>query len=427
MQWFIQSKGKALGPYSEDMLRQIARSGKLKPSELIWRQGFNGWVAASRALPSLFQTAAPTQMRSRTAIRLPLRGLFRIALAAFASWGIWIAYGNGSLKSAADTTGARLKDWGAKAEATVAEYGASAAAYVRERQIEEVLLMDENAPVRALLSQEHQLSACAPRREARTISWQDARGQTMRNGCAYANMMDPEIPVTRVSVTADIDMAAAEALDQHFGYPSPLPSVWTRSDLPQGNAIVKQRWEACLLEHGCSHSEQLIAPDYNWLIRQSVPLVREFAKRTVQRMPRIPNQAGRDPSIVSLVSLVQCGVPYRLVDQRPGWENFGVRSPAMTLLRGGDCDSKSALLASLLRATQPNLPIVLIEDTERNPEGKEEPHMLIGIGIPATPCDVVLTHQGVRYVVVETTDQWQIGQPGKDFRADNVQEVTLVE
>jgi hypothetical protein len=56
-QWFYQRDGIENGPVSSPELTQLAASGKLKPVDLIWKEGMSEWVPASR-LTKLFPTVA---------------------------------------------------------------------------------------------------------------------------------------------------------------------------------------------------------------------------------------------------------------------------------------------------------------------------------------------------------------------------------
>lgn len=46
--WFYAQNGLKFGPVDAAMLRQMAGSGKLSPTDLVWREGMSGWAAGSR-------------------------------------------------------------------------------------------------------------------------------------------------------------------------------------------------------------------------------------------------------------------------------------------------------------------------------------------------------------------------------------------
>lgn len=59
IQWFIARDGKQHGPVSDLELKKIAELAHLKPTDLVWRQGFTDWRAASSVFPELAASATP--------------------------------------------------------------------------------------------------------------------------------------------------------------------------------------------------------------------------------------------------------------------------------------------------------------------------------------------------------------------------------
>lgn len=53
IQWFIARDGKQHGPVSDLELKKIIELSHLKPTDLVWRQGFTDWRAASSVFPQL--------------------------------------------------------------------------------------------------------------------------------------------------------------------------------------------------------------------------------------------------------------------------------------------------------------------------------------------------------------------------------------
>ena len=45
--WWIGKDGERLGPFSLATLRNLIIDGKLSASDLVWRNGFDGWKQAS--------------------------------------------------------------------------------------------------------------------------------------------------------------------------------------------------------------------------------------------------------------------------------------------------------------------------------------------------------------------------------------------
>ena len=57
--WKYQIDGQEHGPLDTKQLRQLARTGKLRPTDLIWREGLKGWVPAGKAKGLFPATEAP--------------------------------------------------------------------------------------------------------------------------------------------------------------------------------------------------------------------------------------------------------------------------------------------------------------------------------------------------------------------------------
>lgn len=65
IQWFIARDGKQHGPVTDAELKKIIELTHLKPTDLVWRQGFTDWRAASAVFPELAgsKAAASPPMR----------------------------------------------------------------------------------------------------------------------------------------------------------------------------------------------------------------------------------------------------------------------------------------------------------------------------------------------------------------------------
>ncbi len=57
-QWVYTQEGKQYGPVSSSQLKALADSGKLKPFDLVWKEGMSQWVAGSK-IQNLFAGEAP--------------------------------------------------------------------------------------------------------------------------------------------------------------------------------------------------------------------------------------------------------------------------------------------------------------------------------------------------------------------------------
>ncbi len=54
--WYYTEQGQRLGPVSSTQLKQLAASGRLQPSDMLWKEGMAQWAAASQ-VNGLFSAA----------------------------------------------------------------------------------------------------------------------------------------------------------------------------------------------------------------------------------------------------------------------------------------------------------------------------------------------------------------------------------
>jgi GYF domain 2 len=47
-QWYCNCGGRTQGPLGDAELRQLAADGKLKPADLVWKEGMRVWEPASK-------------------------------------------------------------------------------------------------------------------------------------------------------------------------------------------------------------------------------------------------------------------------------------------------------------------------------------------------------------------------------------------
>lgn len=57
-QWYYSVRGTRIGPVEDAELKTLAASGKIKPDDLIWREGMEDWRPA-RSVKGLFKTPPP--------------------------------------------------------------------------------------------------------------------------------------------------------------------------------------------------------------------------------------------------------------------------------------------------------------------------------------------------------------------------------
>ncbi|MGA2032038.1 MAG: DUF4339 domain-containing protein [Thermoguttaceae bacterium] len=53
-QWYYTEQGQRKGPVSEDDLKQLASTGRIKPADLVWKQGMAAWGPASQVAGLIF-------------------------------------------------------------------------------------------------------------------------------------------------------------------------------------------------------------------------------------------------------------------------------------------------------------------------------------------------------------------------------------
>ena len=57
-QWFYSQEGQQYGPMSTLQIKNLATAGELQPNDLLWKEGLESWIPASR-LKGLFDVQTP--------------------------------------------------------------------------------------------------------------------------------------------------------------------------------------------------------------------------------------------------------------------------------------------------------------------------------------------------------------------------------
>jgi hypothetical protein len=238
--------------------------------------------------------------------------------------------------------------------------------------------------------------ACIAKREGDT--------KFLRAGCT---------PMT-IRISAKVNEAWADSFERYFGFPEhALDSVAYRVGDGSQAAIEKAITET-LAQHGIVCSAQSIAPDHQWILDSSLAQVRDVANAVIDTY--WSGQRGRPSArqrIEALTSFVQNAIPYRKVDDgrndsvKDGKYRCGLRTPGEVLLDGGDCDSKSLLLATLIRSVDERTPVALVycmNDTT--------PHMCLAVGCDMFEGEQRINVNGTQMVLIETTSDWDMGHVG---------------
>ena len=290
-----------------------------------------------------------------------------------------------------------------------------------------ILSMPENATFRAWYESPHEFSA--PRARFRNIAFvdwtddqtcivrRDADTKFMRSGCVPAAFRIPSA----------IDTARADALERHFGFPSAALESIAYRQTPGALAAIEQAVTQTLAQHGVTCTVDGIAPDHQWILDQSAPAVRGVAIDIINAYWNNPRtQPSARQSIEALTSYVQNAIPYHKVDDHrndlvdDGKTRCGLRTPAEALLDGGDCDTKSLLLATLIRSIDTDTPLALVYCMNGN-----TPHMILAIGCSTNPGEQCITVNNTPMALVESTSDWDIGHVGSSVAIDDAEAVAL--
>lgn len=261
-----------------------------------------------------------------------------------------------------------------------------------------------NAAFEAWLKTPSDLPSVAPRMVRHTIAWADATPAIVyENG---RRMRDPSIEPWRFEVTLRIDVARAEAIERHFGVPMEALQFSYRSEAERTR--LEQLEHDKLARHGLrvlpTNDSQvgMLEPDFQWLIDNSRTDINPVAQAVLRETDRVLRDRGdRRPVTVrdrveAVFRFIQA-IPYETIpDLTDGKDRCGLRTPLLTLLRGGDCDSKSVLMASLLRAACLAECVVV---TLQMKDGTG--HAILGVRVPARDGDRTIQHEGQIFVLAE--------------------------
>lgn len=290
-----------------------------------------------------------------------------------------------------------------------------------------ILAMPENANFRAWYESPHDIDT--PRARYQSIAfatWTDDQACIVRRDVDI-KVMRPNCAPAEFRVQSAVDTAWADALERHFGFPSAVLESIAYRPMPGALVAIEQAITQTLALHGIACTADGIAPDHQWILDRSTPAVRGVAIdviNTYWNNPRV--QPSPRQCIEALTSYVQNAIPYRKVDDRrndlvdDGKARCGLRTPAEALLEGGDCDTKSLLLATLIRSIDADTPLALVYCMNGN-----TPHMILAIGCSTQPGEQCITVNQTPMVLVETTSDWDIGHVGSTVAIDDAEAVGL--
>ncbi|MSR28360.1 MAG: hypothetical protein EXS03_02145 [Phycisphaerales bacterium] len=289
---------------------------------------------------------------------------------------------------------------------------------------------DYNARFNAWLKTPSEAAKVAPKPVTRDYSWLDATPAiTKRGGVRYR---DPSVTPWRFSISATLDEARAQSIERHFG--APLEDIQFSFTSPEEKAKCQRLEDRKLAHHGMrvvsssDGSFGKLEVDFQWLVdgcrREVAPIAASILKETdrVLKESHAPRVATQRDKVAAIFRFIQ-SIPYEPVGDLPdGKDRCGMRAPLTTLLKGGDCDSKSALMAAFIRS-RAIADTVIVTLKARDGTG----HALVGVRVEAQTGDETVTHDGLVFVLAEAaaedrlhdgnlTDLGEIGDAWKDFR-----------
>jgi hypothetical protein len=280
--------------------------------------------------------------------------------------------------------------------------------------LESALALTQNADFRAWYESQHIFLAPRSRLQNLQFSlWTDDQACIAKREGDTKFLRADCTPIT-IRISAKVNEAWADSFERYFGFPEhALDSVAYRIGDGSQAAIEKAITET-LAQHGIICSAQSISPDHQWILDSSLAQVRDVANAVIDTY--WSGQRGRPSArqrIEALTSFVQNAIPYRKVDDgrndsvKDGKYRCGLRTPGEVLLDGGDCDSKSLLLATLIRSVDERTPVALVYCMNNT-----TPHMCLAVGCDMFEGEQRINVNGTQMVLIETTSDWDMGHVG---------------
>ena len=280
--------------------------------------------------------------------------------------------------------------------------------------LEGALALTQNADFRAWYESQHIFLAPRSRLQNLQFSlWTDDQACIAKREGDTKFLRADCTPMT-IRISAKVNEAWADSFERYFGFPEhAIDSVAYRIGDGSQAAIEKAITET-LAQHGIICSAQSIAPDHQWILDSSLAQVRDVANAVIDTY--WSGQRGRPSArqrIEALTSFVQNAIPYRKVDDgrndavKDGKYRCGLRTPGEVLLDGGDCDSKSLLLATLIRSVDERTPVALVYCMNNT-----TPHMCLAVGCDMFEGEQRINVNGTQMVLIETTSDWDMGHVG---------------
>ena len=314
------------------------------------------------------------------------------------------------------------------APATVTPSGSPAgpAAAPDPAALARTLEMPSNADFKAWCESSHEFTAPRPQRSLMPFcEWEDDSNCLLRREGDTKFVKAGCNPVD-VQVRVSVDRAYGEALEAQFGFPAfALEPIRCTVD-DGGCAAVEQAVAHTAAMHGITCTPDRVVPDHQWIMDRSVDAVRDVAEAVIRATHGAGAPVNPRQRVEALTSFVQNAIPYRPIKGtrddlvQDGKTRCGLRTPVATLFEGGDCDSKSLLLACLIRSVDPGMPLALVYCADG-----ETPHMIMAAGCARNGEEASIQVNGRALTVIETTSDWDIGHLGSGIDLSDSEAVTL--
>ncbi len=172
--------------------------------------------------------------------------------------------------------------------------------------------------------------------------------------------------------------------------------------LKSTHANAQQRYwdKAFITSYSAPNGQTGIRHDHARYTKLSASALKPIIK-SIKQMQVNPNDSREFISI--LMSWIQT-IPYSRLENRLYLNGAGFVAPRDLLYSNqGDCDSKSTLMAAVLKAYSQTINLQMVYLPE---------HALLALAMPAKPSESTIIHNGIQFVLLEPTGpaQYKIGE-----------------
>lgn len=171
-----------------------------------------------------------------------------------------------------------------------------------------------------------------------------------------------------------------------------LLDKWQRSMNQSRKSAFDQYLKDNYLSHFRTHmGQKAIKPDHLRYIAESKLPLMPIAQALYQKVPK---ESETRVYVNLLLSWVQ-SIPYNALENRVSSNGAGYLPPPLVIANNqGDCDSKSALTASLIRSLLPDAKMIMLYLPN---------HALLGISLPFRTSERTINIDGIDYLLMEPT------------------------